>query len=160
MDSQEITCLIFLDLPAAFDTVNHEILIKHLQNKFGISTALQWIESYLKNRSQKVAIDDLGTDLGVTSKAIPLTSGVPHSSNLGPILFTLYQAPLGSICKKHGVTYHLYAGAQQIYPSFKPMKKGSWEECISRIETCIREISEWMTNNLVKLKEEKTIYTF
>ena len=93
MDNHETTCLILLDLSATFDMVDHEILIKHLHNRFGIGdTALKWIESYLKNRSQKITICDLGTDLGVT-----LTFGVSQGSILGPILFTLYQAPLESI---------------------------------------------------------------
>ena len=69
IDNQEIICLIILlDLSAALYMVNHEILIKCLHDRFGIiDTAPQWIESHLKNRSQKVAIGDLGTDLGVTS---------------------------------------------------------------------------------------------
>ena len=74
MDNHEITHLILLDLSGAFDMVDHEILIKHLNNRFGIrDTALQWIESYLENRSQKITIGDLGTDLGMTSKAVTLT---------------------------------------------------------------------------------------
>ena len=119
MHNQEIACLILLDLIAAFDTVNHKILIKHLHNRFGLrNKALQWIESYLKNRSQKVAIE---------------------GNVLRCILFTLYQSPLESICQKHGVTHHLYADDQQIFFSFNPIKKGSQEECISRLENFIRE---------------------
>ena len=96
MDNHEITHLILLDLSAAFDIVDHEILIKHLHNRFGIrDTALQLIESYLKNRSQKITIGDLGSDLGMTSKAVTLTFGVSQGSILEPILFTLYKAPLG-----------------------------------------------------------------
>ena len=143
MDKQEITCLILLALSSAFDTVSHEILIKDLHNRFGIrDTALQWIISYLKNRSQKVVIGDLETDLEVTPKAVTVTFGVSSGRFLGSILFTLYQAPLGSICKKHEVTYHLYADDQQIYLSFNPKKKGSQEELISKPENYIRETSK------------------
>ena len=78
--------------------VYHEMLIKDLYDRFGLrDTTAQWIEYYLKNRSQKLAIDDLGNDLGVTSKAVTLTFGVPHGSVLGPILFTLYGIPLTAI---------------------------------------------------------------
>ena len=65
--------------------VNHEILIKCLHNRFEIrDTALQWIKSYLENRSQKVAIGGLGTDLDVTSKAVTLTLEYPMVAFLGP----------------------------------------------------------------------------
>ena len=68
MDNQEITCLILLDLLAAFDTVDHTILLNRLVTTFGIKdTALKWIASFLTGRTQKVAIGDLGTDLGATS---------------------------------------------------------------------------------------------
>ena len=54
-----MTLLVLLDLSAAFDTVNHEILLRRLETTFGITgTALQWFSSYLGNRSQRVAFGD------------------------------------------------------------------------------------------------------
>ena len=86
MDNQEITCLILLDLLAAFDTVDHTILLKRLETTFGIKdTALKWIASFLTGRTQKVAISNLGTDLEATSDPVILTFGVPQGSVLGPI---------------------------------------------------------------------------
>ena len=88
IDNQEITYLILMDLSVAFDMVNHEILIKYLHDRFWIrNRALQWVESYLRNRSQKVAIGDLGTHLGMTSKVVTLTFGIPQGSVLGPFCF-------------------------------------------------------------------------
>ena len=53
------TLLVLLDLSAAFDTVNHEILLRRLETTFGITgTALQWFSSYLGNRSQRVVFGD------------------------------------------------------------------------------------------------------
>ena len=54
-----MTLLVLLDLSAAFDTVNHEILLRRLETTFGITgTALQWFSSYLGNRSQRVVFGD------------------------------------------------------------------------------------------------------
>ena len=97
MDNQKVTCLILLDLSAAFDTVSHELLLNWLKFRFGITgSALSWIESYLTQRSQKVIIDDFESD------HITLTQGVPKASVLGPILYTLLLAPWET-CADHMV---------------------------------------------------------
>ena len=119
MDNQEVTCLVLLDLSAAFDTVDYKILLNQVENHFRIKgMALQWIELYLTNQSQRVVIGDMNT-IGAKSETISLKFGVPQGCVLGPILFTLYTCLLGQICAKQ-VQYHLYADDQQIYLSFKP----------------------------------------
>ena len=113
MDNQKVTCLVLLDLSAAFDTVSHELLLNQLKLRFGITgSALSWIESYLTQRSQKVIIDDFESD------HITLTQGVPQGSVLGPILYTLFMSPLGNLCRSHGVCYHGYADDTQKYHTF------------------------------------------
>ena len=84
--------LLLLDLSAAFDTVNHSLLLSHLKNSFGITgTVLQWFQSYLSGRSHFVEIND--TKLSIRD----LTVAVPQSSVLGPNLYLLYIAPLAEI---------------------------------------------------------------
>ena len=108
IDNKEVVCLVLLDLSVVFDTVNHQILLDRLKNMFGFTgLVFNWIVSYLSGRSQKVVVGD------AKSPSAPLSCGVPQGSILGPILFTLYTAPLGKICTKHGITYHLYADDQQ-----------------------------------------------
>ena len=85
-----------------------------------------------------------------------MTCGVPQGSVLGPILFTLYTVPLGRICSKHHISYHLYADDTQLYLTFKPNRNGSKEACIHGLENCINEIRKWMCMNLLKLNDGKT----
>ena len=85
-----------------------------------------------------------------------LTFGVPQGSVLRPILLTLYTCPLGFICIKHDINYHLYTDYQQLYLSFKPVQLGDKENCIRRLEACIAEIREWMTANMLKLIDDKS----
>ena len=92
MENQKVTLLVLLDLSAAFDTVDHRILLDRLQFDFGISgSALNWIESYLSNRTQRIYID------GVLSSNFNLKFGVPQGSCLGPLLFSLYASKLFKI---------------------------------------------------------------
>ena len=57
VDKQEVSCLVLHDLSAAFDTIDHQILLEHLENHFGIAgLALNWIKSYLIGKTQRVVI--------------------------------------------------------------------------------------------------------
>ena len=88
MDERGIVCLLLLDQSAAFDIVDHTILLDHLHTCFGIDgTVLAWIDSYLSNRAQSVAIGNVDLD-GATSDPVTLTFGVPQGSVPSPILFT------------------------------------------------------------------------
>ena len=84
MDDGKISVLVFLDLSAAFDTIDHEILLHRLHNVFGFGdTVLSWFQSYLENRTQTVVVH--GKHLTPAS----LCYGVPQGSVFGPILFIL-----------------------------------------------------------------------
>ena len=99
IDNQRVTCLILLDLSAAFDTVSHLLLLNRLRHHFGIQgTVLRWLKSYMTDHSQKIVLDDSSNKAAVSDHAI-LKQGVPQGSVLGPILFTLYTSPLGDICR-------------------------------------------------------------
>ena len=63
IDNQQVTIMLLLDLSAAFDTVNHSILINRLENCVGVTgKALRWFKSYLLGRSQTVVIDDAASE--------------------------------------------------------------------------------------------------
>ena len=82
-----------LDLvTAAFDTIDHEILLNRLKKSFLVSgTVLTWFESYLTNRFYCVKV------INETSQNLPLKYGVPQGSVLGPVLFTMYTKPLSAL---------------------------------------------------------------
>ena len=74
-------------LSAAFDTINHDILIRRRRLRYGfVGKALDWIISYLQERTQRIVIGDQ------SSNTTTLTAGVPQGSVLGPLLFSLYVA--------------------------------------------------------------------
>ncbi len=115
MDRQEVTLLVLIDLSAAFDTIDHGILLETMKNDFGvIGTAQRWIASYLSGRKQRILIENN------TSDAFNINSGVPQGSCLGPILFILYVAGLFKIIDRHLPNAHSYANDSQIYLSFRP----------------------------------------
>ena len=151
LDAGHSTALLLLDLSAAFDTIDHSILIHRLQHWFGISsTALNLLSSFLSDRFQTV--------ITPTSKSNPvlLEYGVPQGSVLGPLLYSLYTTPLHSIISKYpGLRCHFYADDTQIYLSFSPELASS---AFTSIETCIKDIFTWMIGNKLSVNPDKTEY--
>ena len=92
LDDGKVSVSTLLDLSAAFDTIDHNILLHRLKHAFGITgTALSWIRSYLSDRDQTVVVN------GLKSEPFRLLYGVPQGSVLGPILFVLNAKPLDDI---------------------------------------------------------------
>ena len=90
-----VSILSLLDLSAAFDTIDQDILLKRLETSFGIEgIALKWFKSYMTGRKQTVCVN------GTKSESVPLEYGVPQGSVLGPILFSLYTQPIADIVEK------------------------------------------------------------
>ena len=140
--------LLLLDLSAAFDTVNHSLLLSRLENSFGITRAvLHWFHPYLSGRSQFVEIND------TKSSVRDLTVGVPQDSVLGPILYLLYTAPLAEIIQSHGLDYHFYADDTQLYISFKDCDV---DVAMLRVENCVADTCHWVDVNELKLNHDKT----
>jgi len=103
-DVRKVTLLGLLDLSAAFDTVDHVILLRGLEVSFGLNgSVLEWFRSFLAKRSQAVTFH------GITSDYTPLLHGVPQGSVLGPLLFILYTAEVVLIAAQHGIDLHSYA---------------------------------------------------
>jgi len=100
-DKGKVTALVLLDLSAAFDTVDHDILLSQLQPDVGVyGSALSGFRSYLSGRSQSFPYDDR------TSSSRAVTCGVPRGSVLGPFLcWHLHASSEVILQKQHDISY-------------------------------------------------------
>ena len=147
-DSKQASIVGFLDLSAAFDTLDHSILLDRLHYTFGLSDlVLQWFKSYLEDRTQRIIIN------GSLSESTPLSFGVPQGSVLGPILFSLYTTPLSDVINNHNCHFHKYADDTEISKSETP---DNFHNAVSSISECTNDVFNWMTSNKLKLNTEKT----
>ena len=137
--------LVLLDLAAAFDTVDHDVLLADLFS-CGISGgAHSLLKSYLTKRFQRTSV---GASL---SEPVHLQIDVPQGSVLGPILFTLYTSSLATLLEAHNVAYHFCADNTQIY-----IRIDSIEDVKEKLSSLIHDIKIWMNGRKLKVNDGKT----
>uniref|UniRef100_A0AAR2K389 Reverse transcriptase domain-containing protein n=1 Tax=Pygocentrus nattereri TaxID=42514 RepID=A0AAR2K389_PYGNA len=150
-DQGYISLLVLLDLSAAFDTIDHNILLERLENKVGVTgTALSWFRSYLSERYQFVRVNNLSSNYS------KVRFGVLQGSILGPLLFTLYLLPLGTVISNHGVNFHCYADDTQLYIS----AKSDDQHRLKKMQDCVKDVKGWMLRNFLLLNSNKQRFSF
>ena len=110
-----VTALAALDRSAAFDTVDHGVLVELLHKTFGVSNnALSWFKTYLSPRMAEVHVNSS------SSEAKKLDFSVPQGSICGPVLYTAYASTLDNYIKDSNVSLVGYADDHSAYDSFNP----------------------------------------
>jgi hypothetical protein len=145
-DKQRVTVLVLLDLTAAFDCVDHNILCEKLSALGVQGNALNWFVSYLTGRTQSVIIHS------TQSTSIPISSGVPQGSVLGPLLFSIYMNGIDEIFKRHSIEYLLYADDIQLWTSCAVSDLAS---ALSKIEECVADVNRWLESCKLCLNASK-----
>ena len=139
MDDGRVTALTLLDMSAAFDTIHHTILLRRLDDWFGVSgRAMNRFKSHLTGRSQRIKLSNC-----LSSRSY-LSFGVPQGSVLVPLVFTLYTTQLSSLVSGHAIPHHLYADDSQLYISFPPVNSAA---TLNGLQSCLASVQCWMSTN-------------
>ena len=150
-DQGSITLMVMLDLSAAFDTVDHKILLNVLEENFGVKgDAKSWFDNYLRPRCQSIQIHN------ELSKKYDMKQGVPQGSCMGPVLFTVYASTLFEIIGQHLIKVMGYADDHMLYISFQPKSQTNEINALSELENCLAEVKKWMDRNTLKMNSSKT----
>ena len=133
---------------AAFDCVDHIILVRRLNLSFGIDeNALEWIFSYITGRRQYVRYNGRTSDISVVECGVLKARCSDRCT-----YFVLFTDVVG-IADEHGFAIHGYADDMQIYDH---CVVDDMHHLTSRLVDCIGSIGVWMTNNRLKLNASKT----
>ena len=147
-DQGSVSILSLLDPSAAFDTLDHSILLKRLRLSFGIpGVVLRWLESYLTERNQTVLTG------GRASQPTALRCGVPRVSVSGPVLFNTCITPLSHVIRHHNTLYHLFADDTQLHKSSSPEH---FAKLLLDIQSCAESERDWMACNRLRMNDDKT----
>ena len=159
LENKEISAAIMLDMIAAFDVVDHDILIEKLK-LYGVDpSSSEWIKSYLTSRSQKLYID------GAYSGVLDLEAGVPQGSVLGPLLYVIFTNDLPESVHDHlsesGAFFNTNCkscGDMCFFADDSTFTTSGTnpEEIMKTIEVKYKAIKSYMTNNKLVLNTDKT----
>ena len=134
---------VFFDFKKAFDSVPHRALLEKLENLQVNHILVKWIHSYLTDRKQQVVVN------GSSSNPLPVLSGVPQGSVLGPLLFLTYIDGISSITLSPGSHLTLYADDMLL---FRPISNHT---DYSLLQEDINRISEWVDANYLQFNTQK-----
>ena len=135
--------MLFLDLRKAFDTVNHQVLIRKLRCVGFTDSACDWVMDYLDGRTQVTKVE------GCISSPLPITCGVPQGSILGPLLFLIYINDLPGCLRQSHV--NLYADDTTIAVT------GPNNDVIKlKLEAELKQAALWFEENRLTLNVKKT----
>ena len=137
--------MVLLDMSKAFDSISHKTMLYKLQDIGASTSAIDWFRSYLSNRTQVVRVNTK------TSDPLPLTSGVPQGSILGPMLFGVYVNDLPST-PKHCLV-ESYVDDTKLYMSFQPHDSGN---IVAALNEDLVSIRNWCFENGLLLNPDKT----
>lgn len=145
VENNEYSLGVFFDLAKAFDTVNHNILLRKLEN-YGIrNTQLNWFSSYFEGRLQYVYCR------GARSALRTILHGVPQGSNLGPLLFLIYINDLPNV--SNSLFFILFADDTNVFFSHK-----SLDTLFQIVNTELELVAEWFSDNRLTVNLDKTNY--
>ena len=140
--------LVLLDFSAAFDLIDHDILLNRLEKRFSLcGTPLSWIMSYLSHCKQFVSVGNN------TSNEESINRGVPQGSVLGALLFSLYTSEIEDLFIAHSMDAMIYADDTQFYIAVKDTNRS---ESLQRLQHSIDDIRSWSTLNKLVLNDGKT----
>ena len=145
LDTGKFVIGVFLDLKKAFDTVNHDILMKKLEC-YGIRGKLfNWLKSYLENRNQYVHYNGYDSDKKV------VTHGVPQGSILGPLLFILY---INDFSRSSDLLFSiLFADDTSVF-----IEGTNYDQVIDIVNNELERINIWLKANKLTVNIKKTHY--
>lgn len=148
-DENKCTVMIFLDLSAAFDTIDIEILLNILSDEIGLTgTALKWCRSFLTNRTQRVKIN------GQYSESLEVKYGAPQGSVWGPRCYNIYVRGQPIVIENRGFNSTAFAddsnGKKKFAITFQ------YNILKHDVPNCIKKITEWMNSQCLKINQDKT----
>jgi len=132
-------------ISAAFDTVDHDSLLRVLNCRFGFTDqALSWCSSYLNQRSQIYSVN--------TQQSGPhiIDCSIPQGSVLGPLKFVTYIEDSAELITSHQLGYHLYSSD---WPH-----KDLWRipSTVNQLQQCIVDLRDWCASRRLQLNPSKT----